>query len=634
MVIASCHTGRAVTFARVSASLRSATTIRFLKPFALLGALVLLGVTYMPPGLSDGLSNPSAAIVRGLYPGYDAGSCCWLADRALLRVQPPPDAASMIVTIFVPDYAPFLADREALTFRIGNGPAQRECCFGPGIHQFPLLLPPHRGRAVLNLTADAAVSFVPARIDKGNDTRRLSVLLRSIEYRNGVGTPIVRTLTGARTSGTSPLALLPFALAFLLCAWAMWRKPAWGLALLIVLEPLGSESSIGFTTLTFFKAALIGSVLGLLLKVKRLELGFDRRAALLLASILCVAGAALLSVLHAVHRPPALRESFKALEYTLVFAVAYAAYRSDPDAPFLRAAFAAIVVIVCGSALVQESTGAPEGIFLAGHAVPRIAGVLEGPNQLAGWMEIVAPVLIASTAATAELLPWIPLAAVAVVTGMLTLSRGGAVGLLCAVIVSSVRTFAQRRAAAAVVAVAALLLIVGVGWRVVGHAMGGPEDPFNGGLSNRADLWRAALAMFRAHPLTGVGAGNYEFVLGRYGLVGVRTHANSWYLQGLAEGGIPMLLALLFVAVATIGSFARSRDAFGIAAFAASIALCVHQIVDDVVFYPKVGDMWWIVLGVAAAACYVADRANIRTADSSNIAPNGMQAASSSNSVI
>ncbi|MDQ2992121.1 MAG: hypothetical protein M3R30_04780, partial [Candidatus Eremiobacteraeota bacterium] len=38
------------------------------------------------------------------------------------------------------------------------------------------------------------------------------------------------------------------------------------------------------------------------------------------------------------------------------------------------------------------------------------------------------------------------------------------------------------------------------------------------------------------------------------------------------------------------------------AAFAASIGLFVHQTVDDLVFYPKVGAIWWLLLGIAAAS--------------------------------
>ena len=152
------------------------------------------------------------------------------------------------------------------------------------------------------------------------------------------------------------------------------------------------------------------------------------------------------------------------------------------------------------------------------------------------------------------------------------------------------------------IAAVGIVGVVGVGAAHRVPRDSGEIDRYNGGLGTRADLWRAAFAMFRAHPLTGVGAGNYELLLGQYGLLGVRTHANSWYFQGMAEGGVVMLLAIAFVVVVTILTFARSRNGFALAAFAASVGLCLHQIVDDLVFYPKVGAMWWLLLGVAAAS--------------------------------
>jgi hypothetical protein len=40
---------------------------------------------------------------------------------------------------------------------------------------------------------------------------------------------------------------------------------------------------------------------------------------------------------------------------------------------------------------------------------------------------------------------------------------------------------------------------------------------------------------------------------------------------------------------------------FVAAALAASVALALHQLVDFLTFYPKVGAQWWIVLALGAA---------------------------------
>jgi O-antigen ligase len=136
------------------------------------------------------------------------------------------------------------------------------------------------------------------------------------------------------------------------------------------------------------------------------------------------------------------------------------------------------------------------------------------------------------------------------------------------------------------------------------------SSAYAGGVGNRDELWGAALRMWRDYRLFGVGAGNFELDLPEYGVYGVRTHANSWYLQSLAEGGIVLFSATLTMVAASIGAFLekpfvarlRAQSPWVIAALAASVALALHQIVDDFVFYPKVGGAWFLLLGIAAAA--------------------------------
>jgi hypothetical protein len=38
-----------------------------------------------------------------------------------------------------------------------------------------------------------------------------------------------------------------------------------------------------------------------------------------------------------------------------------------------------------------------------------------------------------------------------------------------------------------------------------------------------------------------------------------------------------------------------------VAALAASIGFAIHQVFDLLVFFPKVGELWWILIALAAA---------------------------------
>jgi len=113
---------------------------------------------------------------------------------------------------------------------------------------------------------------------------------------------------------------------------------------------------------------------------------------------------------------------------------------------------------------------------------------------------------------------------------------------------------------------------------------------------------------------SGVGAGNFEFLLAAYGVTGVRTHANSWYFQLLAEGGLLLFGATIALLATILGTFGfagslrrlRAASPWVLAAFAATVALALHQTVDYLVFYPKVGSAWWLLIGIAAAAIFSA----------------------------
>jgi O-antigen ligase len=386
------------------------------------------------------------------------------------------------------------------------------------------------------------------------------------------------------------------------------RRPALGVAALLVLAPFDLARYVGPTTITTLKAGLVGMLFGLVF-FTRPEIAalrtFPVRAMLLAFGTTLLAIA--LSATHAQHLGAVVREAFKDGEYLLLFLGAVAAYATDPDdRPFWRTLEIA-VVLVCLSALAEYVIGAHSGIVVHGAAFPRIAGALEGPNQLAGYLDVALPVLVARALVHRDraLLLVIALAAV---TDVLTISRAGIVGAALGVLVVMLVLRPFSSTAWRFAGGAALLVAVGI---FIALRAGVPAGYFSldqatsssDHLANRGQLFRAAIALWETSPAVGVGAGNYELDLDQVGLHGVRTHANSIYLQSLAEGGVVGLAATVALFAVTIVTLARSgvRRPLVVGALGATVALASHQVLDDLFFFPKVASAYWLVVGVAVA---------------------------------
>ena len=395
------------------------------------------------------------------------------------------------------------------------------------------------------------------------------------------------------------------------------RRAVFGLAALIVSDPFALYRDVAHTTITVPKVALIAAFLGLLWGRAAWPNALDRRARPLAIAAALIVLATALSILQADFLGPALRETLKTIEYLGMFIIALVAYATDPDEDFVRVTIVATATCVAAIALSQEYFGAPSGIWFNNHPVPRIAGPLEGPNQLSGYLGIALP-LVAIFALQPAAGPWIVIAlGVLACADVLTLSRAGV--LSAAISLAIVFFLARSERVRPALASIAAGIIAGLGidgaWSVIAtHTSEGitrfgsiaqVERP--GAVGTRSQLWHAAFTLWKAHPLLGIGAGNFELEIARVGPPGVRTHANNAYLQALCEGGIPLFAATVWAVAAPIRCFLHARFArpFALAALAAGAGLAFHEIFDYLAFYPKVGAWWWILLGLAAAESIV-----------------------------
>lgn len=406
-----------------------------------------------------------------------------------------------------------------------------------------------------------------------------------------------------------PIAAAIFAAALVITALLTSRRPAYGVAALLFAQPFSWYHYVLSTSITFPKVVLLGAAVGLIRYPGIGSALRERRLRVVAIALAAIAAAVALSAINASDRAAVLRETLKSAEYLALAVVAYCAFRLDRDDALFVRAFAFSVIAVAISALAQELIGAPSGLWMHGHPVPRIAGLLEGPNQLAGYLEVVTATLAAWSIRARSAAADIAFGLAGCVL-ILTFSRGGIAGN--AVVIATVVLVAGRAALRGLIPLALGVAcgLAGAGaWSILSGSnslfrVTATQSDYAGGVGNRGELWRAAWYFFRNRPLTGIGAGNYELQLAQAGVYGVRTHANSWYLQSLAEGGVVLFAAVIAFIVTTLRTlWAGVRGSpWSCAAFAATLGLSLHQVVDYMIFYPKVGGPWILLIALGVAA--------------------------------
>ncbi len=405
-----------------------------------------------------------------------------------------------------------------------------------------------------------------------------------------------------------PVAAAVFVAVAIVAALVTSRRPSFGALALLIVDPFAWAHDLGPTQITLGKAVLLGVVAGLLARRASLAALRAPEVRPLVGGALVIVVATALTAIPGVYVDAVARESLKAVEYVLAFAAAAVAIsQRDAAEDTIGIAVIATAAAVCLLALAQEVTGAPSGAIVQGHTIARIAGPLEGPNQLAGFLDLAIPfALVGALEATRFRAAARAILVVAVATDLLTLSRSGllgaVVGIACVLVARSRGARLSRRfataGAATIVILGALASAFGFGSRFSDFGDVSREN----GLGTRSELWRAALHLWSTDPALGIGAGNYELALPRAGLIGVRTHANSLYLQSLAEGGIALAAAVVWTIVAALVLCLRgaARSPVLLAIGAGTLGLAVHSIFDDLTFFPKVGEFWWVLLGIAA----------------------------------
>lgn len=207
-------------------------------------------------------------------------------------------------------------------------------------------------------------------------------------------------------------------------------------------------------------------------------------------------------------------------------------------------------------------------------------GPFQNRNNFTAFLELLVPLALYRALVDRPRRAWyLVMAAILYAAAVASASRAG-VALISAEVamvflIAKVRGMLPRKslilAAACAVAVGAVLVLA-VGWEPLWLRLR-QADPY----VFRREITQSTLAMIREQPWTGFGLGTFQTVYPAFALFDVGlivNHAHNDWLEWAAEGGIPLALALLSMAVWAVRPAVRSIWGLGL------IAVFVHAAID------------------------------------------------------
>jgi len=272
-----------------------------------------------------------------------------------------------------------------------------------------------------------------------------------------------------------------------------------------------------------------------------------------------------------------------------------------------------------GQGIFQELSGTFSSveILVHGQVVRRIQGSFGHPNSFAGYLAVYIPLAAAIALSRAFSLPLRAFSVLALALALVSLAAGAVIWL----------AVVHPRAAVAAV----MVLAIGTAALLPSTLTERLQSTSGGEVGLRTDIWGSALDIASQHPLFGVGGGNFPvayselpstpaFASQRRLLHGaqevVPPHAQSLYLNILAEDGMIGIVAFTLLAIAAVGTAYRAshvRDpqgrAIGLGLGVGLMVLAVHSVFELTSFDGERLEMPLFAL-LAVAAIYIrADRA-------------------------
>lgn len=350
----------------------------------------------------------------------------------------------------------------------------------------------------------------------------------------------------------------------------------------------------------------------------RERLRTEPQALALFAALLAYIAVIVLTIVIAISRAPVIKETLKWSEVAAVVAAAWLFIRTERQALWL--AWGVIIAGVAEALLGCAQYVLATGLLGPGGANVRVYGTFDQPNPYGGYLNLSLPIALALTLFGRDpRMRWVAGGASTLMLFALYLSdsRGALLGLVAALIVLfAVGWRVEQQALIALLVGAPLALIAWflhiipasienkllAQFRVNDVSLNAQLNDANYSTIERLAHWVAGLRMFQAHPLLGVGAGNYDAAYQRYKVPGwdeSLTHAHNYYINAAAETGALGLLAFLAVIAVAIWVAWRSTRtadptrtsrgalagvdarAIAIGCAAVIVALCIHNVTDD-----------------------------------------------------
>lgn len=291
-----------------------------------------------------------------------------------------------------------------------------------------------------------------------------------------------------------------------------------------------------------------------------------------------------------------------------------------------------VTIVVASQALLgigQTFLHAGPSSFFRGGTL-RASGTFDQPNPFAGYLNLTLPLLIAGVMTGVSIAgkltkPALLIIAVGVV---LSVSRGALLATITAVVVMVLVYVPRLRPLLILGMIALFVLAAGATFGVVPS---GVTDQFLAAVGlNNIDVanptpvtWAAAerlahvlagVYMFLAHPILGVGIGNYSAVYPKFQVAPVWVnplgHAHNYYVNIAAEAGIVGLIAFLILLVSAIVLLTRfyrqaqtlEARTIVLGAIGVLTTVIVHSNFDNI-FVHAMESQFALVIGMATVAC-------------------------------